>query len=80
MKDKTYQQVIFTTRTIALCVVFYAWAAVMEMDMEMEKSLSPPKDQDTRLASSARGPQAEANGNQARSSRFNGSPAIEARW
>ena len=52
----------------------------MEMDMEMEKSLSPPKNQDSRLASSARGPQAEANGNQARSSRFNGSPAIEARW
>jgi len=61
MKYKAYQQVIFTTRTIALCVVFYAWAAVMEMDMELEKSMSPPKNQDSRLVPSARGPQAEAN-------------------
>ncbi len=61
MKDKTYQKVTFTTRIIALGIVFYVWAAVMEMDMELETSMSPPKDQDTRLVSSARGPQAEAN-------------------
>ena len=61
MKYKTYQQVIMTIRTIALVVVFYAWAAVMEMDRELEKSMSPPKHQDSRLVSSARGPQAETN-------------------